>query len=94
MADLNCHARLLAVSEATRRFHVAAGLDGQKARVVYNGVDLARFRPRPGTGWLHEELGFPADAFLVGGALLNSDDPGALLRSLAGVGEGSEASHG
>lgn len=66
MADLNCHRRLLAVSRATRRFHVAAGLDGEKTRVVYNGVDLTRFHPRPGTGWLHGELGFPSEAFLVG----------------------------
>lgn len=66
MADLNCQGRLLAVSRATRRFHVAAGLDGEKTRVVYNGVDLARFHPRPGTGWLHRELRFPGKAFLVG----------------------------
>ena len=30
IADLNCHGRLLAVSEATRQFHVAQGLAGRK----------------------------------------------------------------
>lgn len=64
--DLNANRRLLAVSEATRRFHVAAGLNGEKAFVLHNGVDLDRFRPRPATGYLHRELGIPAGAPLVG----------------------------
>jgi glycosyltransferase involved in cell wall biosynthesis len=64
--DLNCHTRLLAVSQATRDYHVAAGLCGAKTHVLYNGVDLARFAPRPPTGDLHRELGLPPDALLVG----------------------------
>ena len=43
MADVNCNTRLLAVSHATRDYHVAAGLDADKAFVLYNGVDLQRF---------------------------------------------------
>ncbi|HLA85984.1 MAG TPA: glycosyltransferase [Thermoguttaceae bacterium] len=66
VCDLNRHRRLLAVSEATRQFHVAAGLDAEKTFVLYNGVDLARFCPRPATGYLHRELGIPAGATLVG----------------------------
>lgn len=66
IADLNCHGRLLAVSEATRRFHVAAGLDPQTTRVLYNGVDLKRFQPRPATGFLHRELGLAPESILVG----------------------------
>ncbi|NLX98359.1 MAG: glycosyltransferase family 4 protein [Rhodopirellula sp.] len=66
IADLNCHARLLAVSESTRRFHVAAGLDAAKCRVLYNGVDLDRFRPRLATGFLHRELGLAPESVLVG----------------------------
>ena len=64
--DLNCHRRLLAVSRATRDFHVAAGLSAEKTRVLHNGVDLHRFRPRPATGYLHRELGIPGEARLLG----------------------------
>ena len=66
VADLNCHRRLLAVSEATRAFHVAGGLAAEKTHVLYNGVDLDEFRPRPPTGYLHRELGLPPDAQLIG----------------------------
>lgn len=64
--DLNRHRRLLAVSHAVRRYYLAAGLEDGKTRVVYNGVDLARFQPRPPTGYLHHELGLPSDARLIG----------------------------
>lgn len=60
-ADLNCHRRLLAVSNAVREYHVAGGLSAEKTRVLYNGVDLDEFRPRTPTGFLHRELGFPKD---------------------------------
>lgn len=66
VADLNHHRRLLAVSRATLDFHLATGLDAEKTHVLYNGVDLEEFRPRPPEGWLHEELGLPAEALLVG----------------------------
>ena len=66
VADLNCHTRLLAVSRATRRFHTARGLAAEKTHVLYNGVDLDRFRPRARCGYIHRELGLPAEAQLVG----------------------------
>ena len=66
IADLNRNRRLFAVSQATRAFHVAQGLDPERAQVVYNGIDCERFRPRPRTGRLHRELDLPGDAFLVG----------------------------
>ncbi len=66
VADVNRLARLLAVSRATREYHVAAGLDPRKTFVAYNGVDLGRFRPRRPNGYLHRELGLPADAQLIG----------------------------
>jgi glycosyltransferase involved in cell wall biosynthesis len=66
MADLNCHRRLLAVSRATRDFHVAAGLAAEKTHVLHNGVDLDQFRPRPPTGYLHRELGLAPGAILAG----------------------------
>jgi len=39
---------------------------GPKAVVVPNGVDLDRFRPSPRTWWIHEQLGLPREARLVG----------------------------
>ena len=66
VSDLNHHARLIAVSHATRAFHVAGGLDAEKTHVVYNGVDLDEFRPRPSTGYLHQELGLRPETQLIG----------------------------
>jgi len=66
VSDLNLNTRLIAVSNATYSFHVKQGLNAQKTFVAYNGVDLNQFRPRPATGYLHEELGLPNDAILIG----------------------------
>jgi glycosyltransferase involved in cell wall biosynthesis len=66
VADLNRHSRMLAVSAATRRFHVAQGLSAAKTHVLRNGVDVGQFRPRPKSGFLHRELGLPPNAQLVG----------------------------
>jgi glycosyltransferase involved in cell wall biosynthesis len=65
VADLNTHHRLIAVSAATRDYHIAQGLDASRCVVVHNGVDLLQFRPRPRSGYLHQELGLPANARLV-----------------------------
>ncbi len=62
--DLNAHRRLVAVSRATRDFHVAQGLAAPKCIVVNNGVDLTEFQPRPSTGYLHRELNVPANTRL------------------------------
>lgn len=63
--DLNAHRRLIAVSKATRQFHVDQGLDSQRTVVVYNGVDCETFSPRARTYSLQQELGVPRDAFLI-----------------------------
>jgi glycosyltransferase involved in cell wall biosynthesis len=63
--DLNVHRRLIAVSQATRDFHVEQGIDGSRCVVVHNGVDLIHFCPSPRTGYLHRELGIPASVRLV-----------------------------
>lgn len=63
--DLNCNRRLLAVSRETRDHHVGRGLDAQRTRVLYNGVDLDRFQPSEMTGYLHSELGIPIDRPLI-----------------------------
>ena len=66
IADLNCHSRLLAVSQATLDYHVALGLNTQHTFVAYNGVDTCEFRQRVGNGFLHREIGLPATARLIG----------------------------
>jgi glycosyltransferase involved in cell wall biosynthesis len=65
ISDVNCHARILAVSAATRDYHIAAGLQPSTAHVLHNGVDLDRFQPRPPSGYLHRELGLNRDARLI-----------------------------
>jgi glycosyltransferase involved in cell wall biosynthesis len=65
VADLNAHRRLIAVSRATRDFHVMQGVDPEKCIAMHNGVDLEAFQPRPATGYLHRELGLPATARLI-----------------------------
>ena len=66
ISDLNANRRLLAVSQATRNHHVAAGLDAERTRVVFNGVDPNRFRQREtGRGWLRRELGITRPGLLV-----------------------------
>ena len=63
--DLNCHRRLIAVSQATGgEFHVGQGVDGDQCVVVNNGIDLTVFRPRSASGKLHDELNL-SDAMLV-----------------------------
>lgn len=63
--DLNLHTRLVAVSNATRDFHIAQGLDPAKCVVLHNGVDLTKFRPQPPSRYLHCALSLPSDARLI-----------------------------
>ena len=66
IVDLNRNDRLLAVSHATREYHLVQGFEAARTHVLYNGVDLDRFRPRQPKGYLHRELSLPGDARLVG----------------------------
>lgn len=65
ICDLNQHTRLIAVSCATRDFHVGQRLDAARCVVLHNGVDLAKFCPREPTGYLHRELALPSQARLI-----------------------------
>jgi glycosyltransferase involved in cell wall biosynthesis len=56
----SCIANSRAVAEAWRPFV------GRAPSVVYNGVDLERFRPTSRTYWLHDHLGLTHDVPLVG----------------------------
>lgn len=40
-------ARIVSVTNSFRRVLIARGIDGEKIDVVTNGVDVARFKPRP-----------------------------------------------
>jgi len=87
VADLNCHQRLLAVSDAVRAFHIATGLAAEKVFTLTNGVDLDVFCPRPATGYLHRELGLPAESPLLGaiGQISLRKGQDVLLRAAAGI---------
>ena len=43
--DINQNARVIAVSDATAKWHVAGGLDADRVVTIYNGVDTQIFRP-------------------------------------------------
>jgi glycosyltransferase involved in cell wall biosynthesis len=58
-------AALIANSHAVARGWGRSVPEG-RITTVPNGVDLDRFRPRQRTGWIHEQLGLPSDARLIG----------------------------
>jgi len=65
VSDLNRNAGLIAVSNATKQFHIEQGILPDKLQVIYNGVNTELFRPRPATGILKQELGLSESAVLV-----------------------------
>ena len=65
VTDINCLDRIIAVSNATRDFHIAQGMDAQKTKTIYNGVDLNRFRSGLPTTSFKSEMELPNDARLV-----------------------------
>jgi len=62
--DLNQNSRLIAVSEATREFHIAQGLTVERSCVVHNGVAGPAMTETPCVirQRIREELGIPTDA--------------------------------
>jgi glycosyltransferase involved in cell wall biosynthesis len=58
--------QLVAVSDAIARKLQREGRVGPAVQVIYNGVDLGRYREQPACRTLPTELGFPDDAPLVG----------------------------
>ena len=65
IADLNCNQRLIAVSHATRDFHVTRGLAASRTSVAYNGVDCNEYQPRIATGELKRDLGLEGSCRLA-----------------------------
>ena len=64
VSDLNRNAGLIAVSNATKQFHVRQGMLSDKLHVIYNGVNTELFRPTRTTGILRQELGLSGSAVL------------------------------
>jgi len=65
VSDLNRNAGLIAVSNATKQFHVEQGMSSDKIQVIYNGVDTDMFCPASATGTLKRELGLSDSAVLM-----------------------------
>lgn len=66
MRDLNRNAKLVAVSDATREFHVARGMDADRVVVVRNGINAADFaRCETSRQAIRSELGIPENAVVV-----------------------------
>lgn len=84
VSDLACHRRLLAVSSATRNWHISQGLPAERIHVLYNGVDIQRFAPAAPQGRLREELGLPRQATLIGhvGQLVQRKGTDVLLEAM------------
>ena len=53
---LNQTDRLLAVSQATRKYHVGQGVDANRVTVLHNGVDCTQFQPQVYPRTLRREL--------------------------------------
>lgn len=60
--DLNRNDRTICVSAATRKFHVAQGLEERKSHVLYNGVDCDAFQPQDGAAEIRGALGIPLES--------------------------------
>ena len=64
--DINMNSVILAVSTATLTFHQAGGIDSTHSHVLYNGINLDRFRTKQPTGFIHKELNLPPGRKFIG----------------------------
>lgn len=81
--------RFIAVSQVTRDAYVGCGFNQDAIDLVYNGIDVARFRPDAGAGTgVREDLGIAPDAFVAtyAGRINRSKNLELLLRGFAGLG--------
>ena len=69
ISDINQLDRIIAVSNATMNSHIEQGMDAQRLRVIYNGVDLECFTPalrtEPLVAKVKQGFGIPADCPVV-----------------------------
>lgn len=79
-----CFATIIAASNAVREALVETGVDEARVRLIYNGVDLARFAGS-GRDAVRREIGIPEDAVALGmvANLVPVKDHETALRALA-----------
>ena len=64
--NLNGADKIIAISNATKDYVLSLGAKPSKVEVIYNGVDLARFRPITGKREeMRKKLGIPQNAIVV-----------------------------
>jgi glycosyltransferase involved in cell wall biosynthesis len=64
--NLNSADKIIAISSATKNYVLRLGAKPSKVKVVYNGVDLARFRPIAGKREeLRKKLGITQNAIVI-----------------------------
>jgi glycosyltransferase involved in cell wall biosynthesis len=64
--NLDAADRIITISNATREYVLRLGAKPEKVRVIYNGVDLARFRPINGKRQeMRKKIGIPNNAVVV-----------------------------
>jgi glycosyltransferase involved in cell wall biosynthesis len=64
--NLNAADKIIVISQATKDYVLRLGAKPSKIKVIYNGVDLARFRPITGKREeMRRKLGIPLDAAVV-----------------------------
>lgn len=57
---------IIAISEGVKKVLISCGIDKDKIRVVPSGIDYTPFENITSQDYLHRELGFSKDDFLVG----------------------------
>jgi glycosyltransferase involved in cell wall biosynthesis len=66
ISDLNANRRLIAVSDATLKFHAGQGVDESIGVVLHNGIDGDAFAANQSAGWrIRNELGIPEYAMVL-----------------------------
>ena len=84
-ASRGCKAFVVVGERILPFFRDTVGVPTERLRVIPNGVDLASFQPQTDTREVRQELGIPADAFVVGsaGRLAPEKDLATLVRAVA-----------
>lgn len=57
--------KIIVVSKATLNYVLSLGADPSKTEVIYNGVDISRFKPLASKKDAKRILGFPEDSFIL-----------------------------
>jgi glycosyltransferase involved in cell wall biosynthesis len=64
--NLNTADKIITISNATKDYVLRLGANPNKVKVIYNGVDLTRFRPQTDKkAQMRQKLGIPKDAVVI-----------------------------